>query len=748
MNLSQRVEEVMMFVSLYAGQKKHEFITPEHVLFAMLKDEIFARAFVKCNGNIQQLQTDLEQYLEENIEKVDKEPVLTYQMAEVFMVAETKSVACEKFIVELPHLFSAMFDLQDSYALYFLEKQNIVLNELLYEMCELEEEENNFFIDEDDSFAFYGEPHEQESVDWKSYVVCMNDYVDSYMPLIGREQELERTMQILCRKEKNNPLHIGEAGVGKTAIARGLVTLIEQGQVPELLKGARVYELDMGTMLAGTQYRGEFEKRFKKIMEGLKKEEKPIVYIDEIHNIVGAGAGGNGTLDVSNMLKPYLSEGHIRFIGATTFEEYKKNFAKSKGLVRRFQEVSIEEPSVEDAIAILEGVKKSFEKHHKVRYGKGVIEHAVLLSNKYVNERFLPDKAIDLIDEAGAYRSIHPIEGKKSQSVDKKLIEEILSKTCNIPKQTVESDEVEKLAKLEEKLEKEIFGQVEAIHQVVSAVKLSRAGLNEEGMPVASLLFAGPTGVGKTEVAKCLAEKLGIKLIRFDMSEYTEKHGVAKLIGAPAGYVGYEEGGLMTDAIRQNPHCVLLLDEIEKAHPDIFNVLLQIMDYATLTDNQGRKADFRNVIIIMTSNVGAKKVGNHLIGFGDREVEKTAIEEAAKKTFSPEFRNRLTKIVLFNWINEEIADKIIHKQLNMLSSTLEKKKIIVTYDDSVKEYLMKKGVSREYGAREIKRVIQSEIKPVFVDQILFGSMKKGGMCQLSYVDSKGFVCSIKKKKMR
>lgn len=747
MNLSQRVEEIMMFVSLYAGQKKHEFITPEHVLFAMLKDEIFSRALVKCNGSIGQLQTDLEKYLEENIDKVDREPVLSHQMTELLMVAEAKSVACEKYIVELPHVFSAMVNLQDSFALYYLKKQNIVLNELLYEMCELEEE-NNFLIEDEEDYDFSDETYRQTEFSWENYVVCMNDYVDSYMPLVGREQELERTMQILCRKEKNNPLHIGEAGVGKTAITRGLAVLIEQGQVPGLLKGAKIYEMDMGTILAGTQYRGEFEKRFKMIMEGLKKEEKPIVYIDEMHNIVGAGSGGNGTLDVSNMLKPYLSEGHIRFIGATTHEEYKKSLSKSKGLVRRFQKVVIEEPDVEDAIAILEGVKKSFEKHHKIRYGKGVMEQAVLLSHKYVNERFLPDKAIDLIDEAGAYRSIHPIEGKKSQSVDKKLIEEILSKTCSIPKQTIESEEIQKLAVLEERLGKEVFGQAEAINQVASAVKLSRAGLNEEGMPIASLLFAGPTGVGKTEAAKCLANLLGIRLIRFDMSEYTEKHGVAKLIGAPAGYVGYEEGGLLTDAIRQNPHCVLLLDEIEKAHPDIFNVLLQIMDYATLTDNQGRKADFRNVIIIMTSNVGAGKVGNHLIGYGDRVVEKTAIEEAAKKTFSPEFRNRLTKIVMFNWISEEIANKIIDKQLNSLSVMLEKKKVVVSYDDSVKKNLIKKGVSREYGAREIKRIIQSEIKLVFVDQILFGNLKKGGMCCLSYKEDEGFVCAINKKKMR
>lgn len=747
MNLSQRVEEMMMRISLYAERNHHEFITPEHMLYGLLFDDIFSKAFLNCNGNIATLQQDLEQYMRDNIDKTQNQPTLSYQATEVLMEAEARSIACEKFIVELPHIFSVIQNLTDSYAVYFLQKQNVDMADLLYEMCELEDADN-FKIEDDEEFSFggYGEHMEEPSSSWRDYVICMNDHVDEYMPLIGREEELERTMQILCRKVKNNPLHLGEAGVGKTAVTKGLVTLIEQGNVPELLKSARVYSLDMGTMLAGTQYRGDFEKRFKKIMQGLEKEEKPIVYIDEIHNIVGAGAGGNGTLDVSNMLKPYLAEGHIRFIGATTFEEYKKHFAKSKSLVRRFQTVDIQEPDTAQAIEILKGLSKAFEKHHQVKYAKGVLEQAVHLSDIYVNERFLPDKAIDLIDEAGAYRSLHPVEGKKTQTVDKKLIEEILSKTCNIPKQTVETDEVEQLSKLENRLKKEIFGQEEAISQVVYAVKMSRAGLNEEGMPVANLLFVGPTGVGKTEVARNLAKQLGIKLVRFDMSEYAEKHAVAKLIGAPAGYVGYEEGGLLTDAIRQTPHCVLLLDEIEKAHPDIYNILLQMMDYATLTDNQGRKADFRNVILIMTSNAGAAEIGKSIIGFGERKVAKTAIEEAVKKNFSPEFRNRLTKIVTFNWIDDAMAEQIIDKQLGLLQAKLESKKVMVTFDETVKEYLKKKGISREYGAREIKRLIQTEVKPVFVDQILFGTLKKGGSCKLIYDNDKRKVVIKWKKK--
>ena len=746
MKFSQRVEELMMRISLYAEQKKHEFITPEHILYGMLFDAVFSKAFLNCNGNIVLLQQDLEEYMENNIDKSEEPPSLSYQATEILMEAEARSISCEKFIVELPHIFSVLQNLEDSYAVYFLNKQKIDFSDLLYELCELEEETNYMFDDDIDDLPFFTDPFEEPMSSWQDYVTCMNDQVNQFMPLIGRQEELERTMQILCRKVKNNPLHIGEAGVGKTAITQGLVSLIEKGQVPDLLKGAKVYALDMGTMLAGTQYRGDFEKRFKKIMQGLEAEEKAVVYIDEIHNIVGAGAGGNGTLDVYNLLKPYLAEGRIRFIGATTFDEYKKHFAKSKSLVRRFQTVEIKEPNVTEAIEILKGLSKSFEKHHKVRYGKGVIEQAVTLSHKYVNERFLPDKAIDLIDEAGAYRSLHPVEGKKSQSVDKKLIETILSKTCSIPKQTVEADEIEQLAKLEERLKKEIFGQDEAVSQVVHAVKMSRAGLNEEDMPIANLLFVGPTGVGKTEIAKCLAKQLGVKLIRFDMSEYTEKHGVAKLIGAPAGYVGYEEGGLLTDAIRQTPHCVLLLDELEKAHPDIYNILLQIMDYATLTDNQGRKADFRNVILIMTSNAGAMQVGKELIGFGDRHIAKSAIEEAVKKTFSPEFRNRLTKIVTFNWIDTAMADKIIDKQLGLLQAKLGTKNVIVSFDESVKTYLREKGVSREYGAREVKRLIQTQMKPVFVDQLLFGALKKGGSCTLHYQKEKGFYCTISKKK--
>ncbi len=571
----------------------------------------------------------------------------------------------------------------------------------------------------------------QEAV-WHSYAVCLNDALEGMNPLIGRQQELERTMQILCRKEKNNPLHIGEPGVGKTAITYGLAKLLNEGSVPQPLKGAKIFSLDLGSLLAGTQYRGDFEKRFKMVMDSISNEENPIIYIDEIHNIVGAGAVNGGTFDISNMLKPYLVRGHIRFIGATTYEEYKKHFEKNKSLVRRFQNMEIKEPSIEDTVKILEGLKDNYERFHCVAYKKGVLQYAVEMSAKYQNERYLPDKAIDLIDEAGAYRQIHPLE-QKLQYVNKELIDEILSKTCRIPKQVVAKDETKSLATLEKRMLDNVYGQNDAILQIVNAVKFSRAGLLEEGKPLASFLFVGPTGVGKTQIAKSLAKELGVKLIRFDMSEYEEKHAVAKLIGAPAGYVGYEEGGLLTEEIRKNPHCVLLLDEIEKAHPDIYNVLLQVMDYATLTDNQGRKADFRNVIIIMTSNAGASRIGKKGIGFGDVDIKSDIILEEVKRIFAPEFRNRLSKIIVFNTIDEKMAEQIVDKKLRELQTLLLRKNVKMNVDKKAKNLIKQKGISAEFGARQIERVIQSEIKPLMVDQILFGMLKKGGKCKLTTV---------------
>lgn len=748
MQVSREVAEIINLVVVMARERHYELVTPELLLFVLCGNQIFAEAFEDCGGDVAELSDQLEGYFNQYLldgnsadsfaQDSESNPEFSAGMASLLSYARQSAQGSGRKVVGLMHIVHAMFELEESYAVYYMQLQGIEHAELLQQMTMLYEElsagrqkNNREFIEEDTNQAQEDGPSEKV---WQQFAVCLNDVLDGVNPLIGREEELERTMQILCRKDKNNPLHIGEPGVGKTAITYGLVRLIEEEQVPEPLKDAKIFSLDLGSLIAGTQFRGDFEKRFKRVMDSICREEKPIVYIDEIHNIVGAGAVNGGAFDISNMLKPYLAAGTVRFIGATTYEEYKKHFEKSKSLVRRFQNIDIKEPDIEDATHILEGLKESYEQFHGVTYATDVIAYAVNMSAKYVNERYLPDKAIDLIDEAGAYRRLHPLK-QKTQSVDTNLIDEILSKTCQIPKQVVEQDEIETLATLETRLENRVFGQNEAIAQVVNAVKFSRAGLLEEGKPLASLLFVGPTGVGKTEIARSLAEELGVRLIRFDMSEYEEKHAVAKLIGSPAGYVGYEEGGLLTEEIRKHPHAVLLLDEIEKAHPDIYNILLQVMDYATLTDNQGRKADFRNVIIIMTSNAGASRVGKHGIGFTGQDVKSDVILEEVKRIFQPEFRNRLNKIVVFHGMEDKMAAQITEKKLGELQKMLLLKKVELSVDTEAKTLLKKKGITTEFGAREIDRVIQSEVKPLLVDEILFGKLKKGGKCKLTVTEN-------------
>lgn len=726
MKFHENVQNIINKSINYAIENKHEYVTPEHVLYIITFEENFINSFKLCGGNIDKLRSDLQEYFKENIDIVEnKEPEVSFALNKVIAYGSARVQASDRDTIEMVHILDGIMELKDSYGAYYINSQGIEWSELLSNLCHEEPIEES--IKETNN--------ETSEKPWMRYALCLNDNLDDSAQLIGREKELERTMQILCRKYKNNPIHIGEAGVGKTAITNGLVRLINEGKVPEKLKNAKVFSLDLGGLLAGTQYRGDFEKRFKAVMEGVCEYENPIIYIDEIHNIVGAGSIGGGSFDVSNMLKPYLTSGKIKFIGATTYEEYNKHFAKNKSLVRRFQNIDISEPSISETIEILEGLKKYYEEYHGVKYGKGAIEYAVKLSDKYIRDRYLPDKAIDLIDEAGSYRVMHPLN-KKVQIVDKKLIEEVLSKVCRIPKETVETDEIKKLEVLEKDLKKEVFGQDEAIENIVNSIKISRAGLNDDNKPVANFLFVGPTGVGKTEIAKVLAKKLEVELIRFDMSEYVEKHTVAKLIGAPAGYVGYEEGGLLTDAVNKNPHCILLLDEIEKAHPDIFNILLQVMDYATLTDSKGRKTDFRNVILIMTSNAGASNIGKNLIGFGGRSITRDAIKEAVKNKFTPEFRNRLSKIVYFNSLNKEMATKIVKKQINLLQNKLDNKNITLKASKECINYIVEKGVSEEYGAREIIRVIDKEIKNILVDEILFGKLKKGGICKLIIKDGK------------
>jgi len=733
----------------FAKDNGHEYVTPEHLLYVISTEEIFIKCFSECGGNINKLREDIMAYLYDEMDVINSkkfEPRLSVGFKKILVGAKNKAISCEKYDVKITHIISCILELKESFAKYFIDKQGIKTVDLIYELCQYDSEYNNNEVDKDKT-QFEEENNTQKDVDdmssskakrqnkWKKYTVCLNDIVDEVNPLIGREKEVERTIQILCRKDKNNPLHIGEAGVGKTAITYGIAKLINDGNVPECLLDSKIYMVDLGGMIAGTQYRGEFEKRFKQVMQGLSAQDNPIVYFDEIHNIVGAGAVNGGSFDVSNMLKPYLADGKIRFIGATTYEEYKKYFSKSKSLLRRFQNVDIKEPTESEAVQILKGLKRRYEKFHDVVYKKGVIEHAVSVSARYINERFLPDKAIDLLDEAGAYKKIHMSDTKK-QYVDKKLIDDVLSRVCNIPKKQLEKNEAKTIKSLEKRLSNRIFGQEEAISQVVNTVKFSKAGLLDEDKPLASFLFVGPTGVGKTQVCKTLAKELGIELIRFDMSEYSEKHSVAKLVGSPAGYVGYEEGGLLTEEVRKHPHAVLLLDEMEKAHSDVYNVLLQVMDYATLTDNQGRVADFRNIILIMTSNAGADKVGKELVGFGNRSVTSDAIMDTVKKTFMPEFRNRLNKIVVFNNIDEKSAYNIINIKIKELADKMANKNIDFSVTSSVIDYIFKNGISKEYGARQIDRIISNDIKPILVDHILFGKLKKGGVCKVDCNDNK------------
>ena len=561
--------------------------------------------------------------------------------------------------------------------------------------------------------------------DWHKLVTCISEKVDQHNPLIGREKELDRTIQVLCRVEKNNPLHVGEPGVGKTALVFGLAKLINENQVPDRLKGARIYGMDIGQMLAGSQYRGDFEKRIKMVMDGAAKEGNVIIYIDEIHNMIGAGRGSDGGPDASNMLKQYLEAGDIRFIGSTTYEEYNRYMAKSKGIVRRFQQIDIKEPSVDEAIKILEGLQHKYNIYHGVTYRKDALEYAVRASDKYISNRFLPDKAIDLMDEAGAYLEVHPANRQRSY-VTKAVIQQILTKVCKIDAAAIKDEDNSALASLRQRMLDKIYGQDTAVDKVVEAVMMAKAGLIDDDKPMASLLFVGPTGVGKTEVARVLARELGIELVRFDMSEYTEKHAVAKLIGSPAGYVGYEDGGQLTDAIRKTPNCVLLLDEIEKAHSDIYNILLQVMDYARLTDNKGQKADFRNVILIMTSNAGAQYASQANIGFAGNVSRGQAMLAQVKKTFRPEFINRLSDTVVFHDMDRHMAELILDKKLAQLADKLSAKGVSIELTPQAREHLLKWGFTKEYGAREMDRVIGNRLKPVLMKALLFGKLKKGG----------------------
>lgn len=709
---------------------RHEFVTPEHVLYAFASQEQFASASEWLPHDASWLITQLEkEFLSMEVVPETQKYVIegSQQFSEMMSLAIKQAQYSDQDTLDVPHVVAAMLMLNDSQAAYLLDQfTGDEKGEFMQSLV------SAYAVDETGEAADGDDAN--SPAPWRKLVTCVNDTYADHNPLIGREAELERTMQVLCRKDKNNPLHVGEPGVGKTALIYGLTALIERGEVPERLRGARVYMMDMGTMVAGTQFRGDFEKRIKMVMEGLAQEGNAILCIDEIHNLIGAGRNGDASLDASNMLKPYLESGAIRFIGSTTYDEYNRYIAKQKSLVRRFQQIDIAEPSVDDAIRIVEGLRPSYEKFHGVKYAAGVVEFAVRSAAKHIRDRFLPDKAIDLIDEAGAYRETHPLTTQKRQTVDRRLVTDILARVCKIDAEALKEQSNDALRTLEGDIKKEIFGQDEAVGRVVEAVQMSKAGLADDTKPMASLLFVGPTGVGKTEVARVLSERMGMKLVRFDMSEYAEKHAVAKLIGSPAGYVGYEDGGLLTAAVRKTPNCVLLFDEIEKAHPDIFNIFLQMMDYAALTDNHGERADFRNAIIIMTSNAGAQYASRASIGFTGSVSRGDAMLTTVKKTFKPEFINRLTDIVVFHDMSRQMASLILDKKLAQLQTKLSAKNVTLHLSAEARELLLTKGFTPEYGARELDRVIGSMLKPLLMREILFGRLKKSGDAVVDVAD--------------
>ncbi len=711
----------------YCKAYRHQFIMPEHLLLALANDEDFCQA-MDVWADSDALRLRVKEFLDRQEvvpEDVEYNPETSEQMSKLIDFALMEVTMSSAKAIDVAHLVAAMLKLKESWAAYLLKEcaggdEGEFLSLLVSE------------AEEDDYLVPNAEEQQSGKKAWRNLVTCMNDMAERHTPLIGREEELERTIQVLCRRDKNNPLHVGEPGVGKTAIVWGLARLIVEEKVPERLRGAHIYQLDMGTLLAGTQFRGDFEKRIKQVMDGIMDEgDNNIVYIDEIHTLVGAGATGGGAMDASNMLKPYLESGRIRFIGSTTYEELNRYVARSKGLTRRFQQIDIQEPSAEEAKNILRQLLPHYEEFHGVQYEQGAVDFAVEASARHINDRFLPDKAIDLIDEAGAAMEMehdkHPI-GRKE-------IADVLSKTCKVDALAVaDKDDYAQLESLSARMLACIYGQDEAICQVVEAVQMSRAGLLDDNKPLASLLFVGPTGVGKTEVARTLARELGISLVRFDMSEYAEKHAVAKLIGSPAGYVGYEDGGLLTDAIRKSPNCVLLLDEIEKAHQDIYNILLQVMDYARLTDNKGRQADFRNVVLIMTSNAGAQFASQSGIGFAHNVSRGEAMMKQVKKTFKPEFINRLSGTVVFHDMNKHMATLILKKKLRELDGKLAAKKVTMALTEEAFEHLLKEGFIPEYGAREMDRVISQRLKPLLMREILFGSLRNGGEIKIGLKD--------------
>ena len=742
--IAQELEVSLHMAFVEARQQRHEFITVEHLLLALLDNPSAAEVLRACSANIDDLRKSLSTFIKDNTpqvagtDDVDTQPTLGFQRVIQRAIMHVQSTGSGKKEVTGANVLVAIFGEKDSHAVYYLHQQGVtrldVVNFIAHGIKKSDPPEPAKANENQAEAEEGGEKNEKQSP-LEQYTQNLNQLAKDGKidPLIGREYEVERVIQILCRRRKNNPLLVGEAGVGKTAIAEGLAWRITQKEVPEILSEAVVYSLDMGALLAGTKYRGDFEQRLKGVLKSLKDKPHGILFIDEIHTLIGAGAASGGTLDASNLLKPGLSSGALKCIGATTFSEYRGIFEKDAALSRRFQKVDVVEPSIEQTVEILKGLKSRFEEHHNVKYAVAALQAAAELSAKYINDRHLPDKAIDVIDEAGAAQRILPAS-KRKKTITKGEVEEIVAKIARIPPANVSNDDRGKLKTLERDLKNVVFGQDKALDVLASAVKMARSGLGKGDKPIGAFLFSGPTGVGKTEAAKQLAYIMGIDLIRFDMSEYMERHAVSRLIGAPPGYVGFDQGGLLTEAVTKKPHCVLLLDEIEKAHPDIFNVLLQVMDHGTLTDNNGRKADFRNVIIVMTTNAGAEAMNKAVIGFTNRHEVGDEMADI-KRLFTPEFRNRLDAIVSFKSLDENIILRVVDKFLLQLETQLAEKKVDVTFTDKLRKHLAKKGFDPLMGARPMQRLIQDTIRRALADELLFGRLTEGGRLTVDLDDA-------------
>jgi len=743
--LTRELEETLSFAVDEAVKHKHEYVTLEHLLFALLEDTAARNILFNCGAQIEELAKSLEEYFEDVLEKTPdaapRTPELTSTFQSIIQYAILQAESSGQPKVDGGNILAALFQAEQSYAIYLLQQQGItrldVLNYIAHGISKIDNSLNFDPLGDGDEAEEFAEdrarPKRKKPLEAFTDELVKRAREGGIDPIIGRQEEIERTIQVLCRRKKNNPLYVGEPGVGKTALAEGLALKIAEGDVPEVLKDAKVFALDMGAVLAGTRYRGDFEQRFKAIINELKKHENSILFIDEIHTIVGAGAVSGGAMDASNILKPALAAGELRCIGSTTYSEYKAAFERDRALARRFQKIEIGEPTIDETYEILKGLKKFYEDHHKVKYSDEALKVAAELAGKYINDRFLPDKAIDVIDEVGAATKLLS-EDKRPKQISVQMVENTIARMAKIPPKTVVADEKDRLKNLKGEMKSVIFGQDEAIDKIVDAIQISRAGLGHQTKPVGSFLFSGPTGVGKTEVSKQLAEILGVEFMRYDMSEYAEPHTVSRLIGAPPGYVGYDQGGLLTEAIMRTPHAVLVLDEIEKAHPNLFNLLLQVMDSATLTDNNGKKADFRNVILIMTTNAGARELSSGGVGFRNQSDSKGNAKGAIERTFTPEFRNRLDAWVPFKALDMENIKLIVDKFINELNGQLAEKRVLVQLTDAAREWLARNGFDARYGARPMSRLIHEKIKQPLAQEILFGKLTEGGSVSVEEKD--------------